>query len=898
MTSRFHGGALLALLALLALPRPAVAQARRPAARPPTPAPAVPGPALSPVVLKALAARSIGPAIMGGRVSDFALDPQDPFTFYVAFATSGLWKTTDNGGSFTPLTDKAGVWSTGAVAVTPSAPKVVWLGSGEANDRNSSGWGTGVYRSTDGGSTWQQAGLRSSRTIARIAPHPTDSNTAYVAAMGDLWSPGGERGLFKTTDGGQTWQLVLAAPVPHRGDVGAGDVILDPSDASVVYTVLYARRRTPWSFAAGAALTNADVGGIFKSSDGGATWTKLEGGLPGRTQRIGLAISPKSPKVVYAVVQSDEGGESNIDDNYSRAGGVFRSEDGGASWTRVSRLNPRPFYFSQIRVDPTNENRVYLLGYALHVSEDGGRTFREDHFKNVHPDNHAMAIDPRNPARVLLGTDGGVYQSFTRGSSWAQLNRVAAGQFYRINVDQSTPYRICGGLQDNLNWVGPSQTRSQDGILNTDWINIGGGDGFSCVFDAENPDLVFTESQSGYAHSFNLRTGEARGFRPDPAEGQQAFRFHWNSPLVASPHRKGVLYLAGNRVFEISESGRRWRPISPDLSAQDLGRIMTVGSGAETHGVVYTLAESPVRAGLLWAATDDGKLWVSENGGGDWTDLTAGLPGPAKGQWIYRIEPSRQAPGVAYLAVSAFRTGNYAPLVYRTADRGASWQSIAGDLPVDVPAKVVREDLKNPNLLYAGTEGGLYLSADRGGHWVRFGELPPVPVDDILVHPRDNDLVIATHGRSLYVVDDLRPVQELTAELQAKPAHFFEPRPAHGMYRLPGWHDWEGSAVFRGANPPEGAIFTYYVKEYTGDQVSIAIADSAGTPIANLQGSATPGFNRVTWNLRPTQDLLIAYGGEGQKFVRPGPYTVTLTMGTFSMKHSVRVTIAEGIETR
>ncbi|MGH9196858.1 MAG: WD40/YVTN/BNR-like repeat-containing protein, partial [Acidimicrobiia bacterium] len=444
---------------------------------------------------------------------------------------------------------------------------------------------------TDSGATWIHAGLKDSKTIGRIVSHPKDPNTAWVAAMGDLWRPSAERGLYKTTDAGKSWKAVLQAPTPYTDRVGCGDVVLHPSDPNVVYATLYARQRTPWSFTWGPDQT------------GGTTWKKLGNGLPGSTGRIGLDVSRGKPSIVYAIVQTQEGGTSSIDDVRTKRGGVFRSEDGGENWTRTSPLNPRAFYFSQIRVDPENDQRVYVLGFALHVSEDGGRTFREDLFKKVHPDCHALAIDWRRPDRIILGTDGGAYQSFDRGKRWEHLNRMAAGEFYRITLDIGTPYRICGGLQDNLNWVGPSMTRSKEGILNSDWINIGGGDGFYCVFDPENPNVVFAESQSGFVHRFNLKNGESKVLRPEPAEGQAAFRFHWNSPLIAGRHRDsiGTMYLAGNRVFQLSEQGEHWKMISPDLSTQDPKKTTAVGSGAETYGVIYTLADSPVVAGLLWA---------------------------------------------------------------------------------------------------------------------------------------------------------------------------------------------------------------------------------------------------------------------------------------------------------
>lgn len=871
------------------------------AAAQPAPAAAAPssGPVVGAVMLKTLKARSIGPAVMGGRISDIAFDPKDAFTYYVGFSTGGLVKTSDGGTTFDAVTEKLAVASIGAVAVAPSDSKIVWLGTGEASDRNSAGWGDGVYRSTDSGENWTNVGLKTSRVIGRIVVHPTDANTAWVAAGGDVWNPGGERGLYKTTDGGVSWKAALTAPAPYNDRVGCVDVVLDPADPNTLYAALYARRRTPWSFVSGPALTDGqDLGGIFKSADGGATWKKLEKGLPGQLQRIGLAISARNPKVVYAVVQSAEGGTSNIEDVRSKMGGVFRSEDGGDTWTRMSPLDPRPFYFSQIRVDPENEQRVYVLGFALHVSEDGGKTYREDLGEKVHPDLHALAIEARHPQHLLLGTDGGLYESFNGGKAWAHANRVAAGEYYRINYDMSTPYRICGGLQDNLNWVGPSQTRTKDGILNADWINIGGGDGFYCVFDPSDRNLVYTESQQGTLHTMDLANGQIKELRPEPGEGQPAFRFNWNSPLIGSRHVPGTLYLAGNHVFRLSDKAKHWQMISPDLTAQIPSKMITTGSGAETYDTVFTLAESPVQAGLLWAGTDDGKVWVTENDGGSWTDLTGNLPSEVKGQWISRIEASWADPKVAYMAVDEHRSGNFAPFVYRTADLGKTWQSIAGGLPREGPVKVVREDPESPNLLYAGSEYGLFASFDRGGHWARFGDVPTVAVDDIAVHTRDNDLIVATHGRSLYILDNVTPLQQLTAEVLGKDAWLFPPRPAFGANLLPGFIDWDGKAIFRGLNPSPGASLSFYVKAYTGDEVKITIKNAEGQPVAKLTAPGTPGIGRVSWDLKPTKDLLNEYGGEGQKFVRSGEYTVELTHGEAKSIQKLKVEIAPGIETR
>ncbi len=883
-------------LVLLALAAPLSAAEKTPKTAAAAPAA---GPRLEGPQLKALKARSIGPAVMGGRVSDIALDPENPYVFYVGFATGGVAKTTNNGGTFKGIFEKEPVASIGAVAVAPSDPKTIWVGTGEGNDRNSSGWGDGVYLSQDGGETWTNVGLKDSRAIARIVVHPNDPKTAWVAALGNLWAGGGERGLYATSDSGKTWRALLRGPAPYADRVGCGEVVLDPSDPKTIYAVLYARMRQPWSFTSGPEATDGkDVGGVFKSIDGGTTWTKLGKGLPGSTGRIGLAVHRKNPRILYAVVQSSEGGTDSIRDLRSRSGGIFRSDDAGETWTRQSPINPRPFYFSQIRVDPENPDRVYVLGFALHVSEDGGRSFREDRSEKIHPDDHALAIDPRRPERLLLGNDGGVYQSFDAGKSWEYLNRFAAGEFYRINLDDSTPYRICGGLQDNLNWVGPSRTRSKEGILNTDWINIEGGDGFSCVFDPSNPQIVFAESQGGDVHRFDMRSGAVKKLRPEPPEGQPRYRFHWNSPLIGSRHDKGVMYLAGNRVFKLTTQGETWKVISPDLSTQDPKRTTAVGSGAENYGVVYTLSESPIQKALLWAGTDDGKVWVTSDEGGNWTDLTANLPPAAKGLWMGRIDASWHDPQVAYLAVETHRSGKYAALAYRTGDLGKTWQPIAGDLPAGGPVKVIREDPKNANLLFAGTEFGLYATADRGAHWARLGELPTVAVDDIAIHRRDRDLVAATHGRSLYVVDDITALEELTAEIAAEDAHLFAPLPAFGYDPFPGTADWGGAAVFRGENPKVGAMLTWWLKEFTGEEVKIEITNSQGQPVAKLTAAGTPGLGRTVWDLKPSKELLNEYGGDGARFVRPGEYTVTLKYGKTKSEQKLQVTIAEGIETR
>ncbi len=858
---------------------------------------------------------------MGGRVSDIALDPHNPFVFYVGLAHGGVFKTGNNGVSFDPIFDKEPVLSIGAVAVAPSDSEVIWVGSGEANDRNTSGWGNGVYRTTDGGDNWQNVGLKESRAIGRIRVHPTKPEVAYVAASGPLWTDGDERGLFKTTDGGKTWKKILQAAAPHDARTGCVDVILDPSNPEVVYAALYARQRTPWSFSSGPEATGGvDVGGIFKTTNGGGSWKKLAGGLPTQTGRIGLSISEKNPKIVMAIVESSEGGASDINSFRSRSGGVFRSEDGGEKWTRVSAIDPRPFYFSQIRIDPSNDQRIYLLSYALLVSDDGGRNFREDLFEKVHSDCHALVIQPgtappakpvkledkaKPPAtpvcqRLLLGTDGGVYQSFAAGKGWDHLNKIPAGEFYRITLDDSKPdYRVAGGLQDNENWVGPSGVPSKEAIRNCDWTALAGGDGFYVVFDPADPDVFYAESQEGFVHRINLRNGELRELRPEPPEGQPRYRFHWNSPLIGSRHKPGVLYLAGNHVFRLTDRAEKFAVISPDLTHNDPAKTTTTGSGAENYGVVYSLAESPKRAGLLWAGTDDGRLWITENDGGNWTELTNNLPEPARGQWIVRIEPSSHDPSTAYVVTNAYRAGDDRPMVLRTTDLGKTWQSVVSDLPANAPLEVVREDPVSPKLLYAGTHFGLFGSFDQGAHWVRIVDFPAVRVDDVQIHPRTSDLVVGTHGRSIVIFDDTVPFREFTPEIAAKPAHLFSVRSVTGRYLKPGYVDSNGKGIYRGENPPPGAILTVWVKEFTGDEIKISVTKADGQPVAELKSPGAPGFTRLNWDLRPTKDFSIEYGGDDPKRLLPaGDYNAELTFGTLKVKQSFHVDLAEGITPR
>ncbi len=875
-------------------------------------------PPLNQAMLKGFKGRAIGPAVMGGRVSDLAFDPRNPHRYYAALATGGVWKTDNNGTTFKPIFDEEPVQSIGAVAVAPSDPDVVWVGTGEGNDRNSSGWGNGVYVSTNGGAKWRNVGLTTSRAIRRLAIHPTNPRLAYVAAGGSLWAAGGERGLYKTEDAGATWQLVLGAPKPHDALTGCADVVMDPKDPNTLYAALYARVRRPWGFFYGVNCTEggADVGGIFKTTDAGATWSQLTNGLPGLTGRIGLAVCASKPNVLMAVVQSDEGGTSDIDENTSRRGGIFRSEDGGRSWTRVNRLNPRPFYFSRIEIDPANDQRIYVMGWLLFVSDDGGRNFRENAFGKVHADVHALFIQPgttlpekatpdgEKPGaapicqRLVMGTDGGIYASFDAGATWDFLNTIPAGQYYRIEVDQSAPYRIAGGLQDNCNWVGPSRTYSKEGIRNADWTMIGGGDGFYCVFDAEDPNVIYAESQGGEVHRFNARTGEIRGFAPKPTEGQARFRFQWNAPLIASLHQKDVMYLAGNRVFKLTRHAQSFETISPDLSYNQPDKTTSVGSTAENYAAVYALAESPLKPGRLFAGTDDGRLWVTENEGRDWVELTGNIPVEARGKWVARIEPSHFDDRSGYVVLTGYRDGDDTAYVYRYAELGKEWHRLNSETFTNNPAVVLREDPVNANLLYLGTEFGLFASLDAGRTWAEFGGLPPVRIDDLKIQSRDADLVVGTHGRSLYVVDDTRALRELSPAVAARAAHLFSIRPAHGRYLLAGWEDSLGKGWYKGENPPEGALLTVWFKEFTGEKFSLTIADASDHTVAKFEQTAVPGFTRLSWDLRVGKDFRNDYGGDkADRFVAPGDYTATLTFKDAKVKQTFKVTTDPGVAT-
>jgi len=860
--------------------------------------------------LNGLAWRSIGPANMGGRVAAIALSESDPKTFFIGYATGGIWKTTNNGTTFTPIFDHHETASIGSLAVVDAPPdwdgwdddvsmqdrpeqglaRILWVGTGEGNGRNSSSWGHGVYRSTDGGASFDHLGLENTHDIPDLAVDPRDPDTCYIAALGHLWGPNEERGLYKTTDGGQSWDHVLAIDE----DTGACEVEINPDDPDLVYAAMYTRRRTGWSF-----LPPDERGGIFRSTDAGQTWEELTEGLPERTGRIGIAICPDDTDRLYAIVESSEGGRvGDTWTNRSRSGGLFRSDDGGDTWERTSNFSPRNFYFSRVQTDPEDCNRVYLLGWQPYVSDDGGHTLYP--IGNVmHVDFHAIVVDPNDPERILIGNDGGLYVSWDRGETWEWHNHMAVGQFYNVAVDDSEPYyRIGGGLQDNGSWIGPSHSPFQvpddtsmgrgGAITNNDWKMIYFGDGFHVAFDPENENIIYAEWQGGQLGRVTLDPVEHRTLRPVAREGEPRRRFNWNAPFFLSPHDHTTLYLGGNMVYRMTDRGESYEIISPDLTHNRAEQITAQGSEAETYGTLTALAESTLHQGLLWAGSDDGRIHVTHDASTDddaWTDVT---PDVVNGMYVACIEPSAHQRERAYVAVDGHTSDDFEPILLRTDDLGNSWESIVGDLPTIVPANVIREDPHNPDVLYIGTEQAAYVTIDAGNHWVELAaeSLPTVKVDDLKIQHREMDLVAGTHGRSIWILDDVSPISALTPDIVNADFHAFEPLPAKGhQHHMYGglWDD----RMFIAKNDPKGAYLHYWIRDYTGDNVSIAIKDEHGRVIRKLSGPARPGLNRVVWDLQPDPKQRLGNPHGQLEFVPPGRYKATLSVG----EHSAQVTV-------
>ncbi|MBL8980659.1 MAG: hypothetical protein JNL26_00650 [Gemmatimonadetes bacterium] len=827
--------------------------------------------------------RSIGPATMSGRVADLAVYEANPAVYYVGTAHGGVWKTTSNGATFSPLFQDQGLISIGDVAVSQTNPDLLWVGTGESNNRQSTSWGSGLYKSTDGGKTFAMMGLPNSRAINRIVIHPNNNDVVLVAATGPLFGPGGDRGVFKTTDGGRTWKQVLKVD----DETGANDLVVSLSDPNIMYATTYQRRRTTCCMNGGGPGS-----GIWRSTDGGDTWTRLSGnGLPaGPLGRIAVDVYRQSSHILYALIEGPAGaGFGPGGGGGGGAGGqggpgmqqqdratqiattgVYRSDDGGQSWKRTSGINPRPMYFSQLRIDPLNPDRVYLGGVGMHLSLDGGKSFEQDAALVIHDDVHAIWINPRNTDHVLIGNDGGVAVSYDLARTWTFIPNLPVGLFYHVGYDMEVPFNVCGGMQDNYNWCGPSRSRMSRGIMNYDWFQILGGDGFVAIPDLRDSRIVYTESQDGNIIRRNKVTGESRQIRPNAqnvvnATPGEAYRFHWDTPLMISPNDPGILLAAANRVFLSRDRGDSWTAISPDLTRnENRDSIVTMGlkgaqvtiaknDGISQWPTIVSLAESPKQAGLYYAGTDDGTVQMSRDGGRSWQNITSRLPGFPRGNaFVSRVAPSRFDAGTVYITVDNHRENDYEPYIWKSTDFGGTFTRIDNGLKGE-NARTITEDTKNADVLYLGTETGIMVSLDRGASWRRLkANFPTVRVDELTIHPRDNALLVASHGRALWILDDLSPIQEYKAATTAD-AKLFTPAPSLQWKTKDDRNDefW-GHQFFTGENPPTETVIQFHLKAPLTNPM-LRFTDSRGTVVREVAIPAArnvAGIGAVCWDQR------------------------------------------------
>ena len=861
-------------------------------------------PTVDTTALARLTFRNVGPANMMGRSTDIEGVPGNPNLVYVGTAAGGVWKTTNAGTTWSPLFDRQSTLAIGDLALEPGNPQVIYAGTGEGNVRNSVSFGRGVFKSTDGGTSWTNIGLADTRHIARVMVHPTERQTVFVCAVGHMAGPNPERGVFVSRDGGISWTKTLYTDDRH----GCADLDIDPVNPNIVYAAMWQFDRKQWTFRSG-----SEQGGIHKSIDGGRTWKKLGGGLPALIGRIGVKVAPSSPNTVYAILES------------RKEGYVWRSDDHGETWRRVSddaKTICRGYYYSDLRVDPVDADRVYAIACNLSVSIDGGRTFRTIS-QRIHGDHHGLWIDPTDPARVWQVNDGGIAVSHDRAETWRFPNQFVLAQFYQLHADNREPfYFLGGGLQDNGNWVGPSRTRDPLGILVDDWNLISYGDGYYQVTHPDDPEYYVTDAQGGMIFRTRMQTREQEDISPQPRRNdggpvnQLQYRFNWNAPVVASPHDGKTLYFGAQVLFKSTDFGGTWTAISGDLTKNDTtrhgwagGPAMLEATTAEFYNTIYSVAESPVQAGLLWVGTDDGHVQLTRDGGRSWTRVDARIPGVGPEAVVSHIEASRRAACTAYVTFERKFMDDLKPYAFRTTDCGATWTSLAGNLPEGAYLQVLREDPKNPDVLYAGTEIGLYVSVTGGGDWFRLGgNLPAVPVHEVLVHGRENDLIVATHGRGAWILDDASVIQELAAAA-AKPAHLFAMRTATRFATKMNKGSL-GDDLFRGPNPAYGALIRYHLKAVpaAGTTSKMEIVDEAGRVIRTYSRIPTAaGINTTAWDLayeaaRPRRapaadatpggdDGEGGFGGGGGPRALPGRYTVRLTIGTQVLEQPVMVRV-------
>ena len=868
--------------------------------------------------------RSLGPAFTSGRVIGFAVEPNNPSRFYVASASGGVWKTINDGTTWTPVFDREGSYSIGAIALDPKNPLAVWVGTGENNSQRSVSYGSGLYRSDDGGKTWKNVGLKSSEHIGRIAIDPKDSNTVYVAAQGPLWGPGGDRGLFKTTDNGKTWKNILNI----SENTGVTDVVIDPQNPETVYAASYQRRRHMWTL-----IDGGPESAIYKSTDAGATWNKLRAGLPTtEIGRIGLAISPVDSNVIYATVEAAD-----------RKGGIFRSNDRGGSWDKRNEFDAGAMYYARIVADPKDVDRIYVMNVFLMMSDDGGRTLRRLGERSKHVDNHDIWIDSNNTDHYLVGCDGGVYESWDRGVNWDFKRNLPVTQFYDITTDNATPfYNVYGGAQDNFSFGGPSRTRNASGIVNSDWFVTNGGDGFRSQVDPEDPNIIYAELQNGSLARFDKRTGERMGIQPEVARNEDPLRWNWDSPFIISPHSHTRIYFAADKLFRSDDRGDSWRIISGQLS-RDLdrdrlpvmGKVWSMDAVAKNASTAYfgnasALAESPKKEGLIYIGTDDGLLQITEDGGRNWrkVEKVGDVPELA---YVSRIVTSNYDANTVYVAFENHQNADFKPYLFKSTDAGRTWTSIKGNLPVNWPVWAIAEDEVNPSLLFVGTEFGLFFSIDGGQKWIQLkGGLPTIQVRDIAIQKREHDLVLGTFGRGIYILDNYTPLRLLKPEMLKQDALLFpvkdslmyiQAQPIGGRGKM-----FQGESFFNAENPPFGATFTYYLKEELKTKkakrqeaerealkknaainlpgraelqaeeeeeapaVIFTITDSSGRVVRRVTGPVTAGLQRVTWDLRyPVTSLPPPPNPENEDPFAEGPGGPLVMPGTYKVSMAKRV---------
>jgi photosystem II stability/assembly factor-like uncharacterized protein len=809
---------------------------------------------LGPEVLRGITYRSIGPTRESGRFVDFAVPEQEPYTFYAATASGGLWKTVNNGITFEPLFDRENVFSIGDIAVAPSNPNIIWVGSGEANNSRSTYWGDGVYKSTDAGKSWKNMGLRESHHIGRVIIHPKNPDVVYVAVLGHLYSENAERGLYKTMDGGKTWDRVLEVVAGGR-NIGAVDVAMDPSNPEILYAAACDRLRKPWTY-----MLGGPGSGIYKSSDGGGAWKKLSGGLPaGILGRVGIAVYPKDSKILYASIENANKPDMPEEVRWQEIlagkssqgmidGEVYRSDDAGETWKKVSpekqSIGGAPgYYYGQIIIDPNNDQAVHVLSAASWGTKDGGKTWQRRPL-NFGGDDHALWIDPENSLHMLLGYDHGMGITYDGGKNWYHPDNLPLAQFYAVGFDMSYPYNVAGGLQDNGSAMGPSTRRGGDPIRLEDWQQVGSGDGMYNVFDTNTNRFLYNESQFGPLQRIDLQTGERKAIAYQ--NKNRDLRWNWCSPLLVSPHNGDVIYHAANKVVRSAYRGEVWEEISPDLTTNDPSKLPTGkgGDGNIQHCTITTIDESPLEAGVLWAGTDDGNVWVTRDSGKNWTKLNERIPGNP-GYWVSRVAASAVNPGAAYVSYTGYRNDDFRPFVYKTTDYGQAWISIAGNLP-DEPVNVIREDPKNSDLLFVGTEFSVYVSIDGGLTWNRMkSNMPTQPVHDLQIHPRENDLIVATHGRGIFIAG-ISPLRELTPLVLAKDVHLFAIK---SKVRWVNNRDSHSSSTnFEGQSEAEGIVINYYLKNKVKGGIKVSVY-SGSKLINELEAGNEPGIQKVVWDM-------------------------------------------------